>query len=105
MIKDDDKAWNTVKLIRHSYLSKFNIQKCLGTLMAYNLINLNLLEISRELNIDENSINKVPITNISRSHIQTAGQMFTYLNYIKIKLALGYLKILSSLASKKHFRG
>ena len=49
--------------------------------MSFKLINHNLLEIIKELNINESSINETPIEYIPRSYIQTAGNMFTYLNY------------------------
>ena len=84
MIKDEDKVWKTVKGIRLLYISNITLRHCMQnqhTLLTHKEIQTNFLTMMRELKLEESTVNIRPVMNVSRSYINTAGNMFTYLNY------------------------
>ena len=83
MIKDDDKVWKIVKAQRQFYLLNTTIRSCQTggdkALLSFYEIEKNIQEIEMRLKVSENSDNQNCNIIVSRSYIQAAGNMFTYL--------------------------
>ena len=101
-MKDDDKVWKIVKALRQFYHMNTTLQSCRTeddrAILSFYEIGKNIQEIEKELKLDENIDS---IRNISRSDIQTAGNMFTYLNYCPPLIVRLYKILLKSATTRE----
>ena len=76
---DQENIWKIVKKIRKSFFSKHSNPTCPSYIvLADNYIKGNIDHLAEELQLSPSSI---PQDNISYELLQTAGEIFTYLNY------------------------
>ena len=82
---DQENIWKIVKKVRLSFLSRHKDPTCQMTLLSDIHIRYNIKSLAKEL-----KLNKTTSTtkNISHEILQTAGEMFTYLNYCPPKCFL-----------------
>ena len=82
---DVDYVWKIIKETRLSFLSQHLDSECQNdnTLLSDEIIQHNMNSLSEKLKLDTTSI---PNRNSSYETLQTAAEMFTYLNYSPPKL-------------------
>ena len=75
---DQENVWKIVKKIRISLLSEHTTLDCYIPLLSDEIIQGNINQIATELNLNASSS---PNRNVSKSILQRAVEIFTYLNY------------------------
>ena len=74
---DQEKVWEIVKKTRITFLSEYSIADC-KILLSDRNIQKNINSLAEDLNLNTTSI---PNKFVSDTSLQSAGEMFTYLNY------------------------
>ena len=110
---DNGILWNIVKKTRHFYLSQYIEPKCdnVNALLGVDEITDNIDSVEKELELNSSYI---PSDSVSYETIQTAGEMFVFLNYCPptLVLEISHLfktrtpneMILALTSIKKHFK-
>ena len=92
---EEEHVWKILKKIRRSFLYEHPHADCQDddTLLSEEKIQENIKSLEKELKLDTSL---TPDKNVSFKTLETAGEMFTYLNYCPV-LIPKYLKIIAHL--------
>ena len=84
---DQVNVWKIVEKTRNLFLSEHNDPECQDddTLLSDEHIKDNLVTFEKNLKLN-NTATSTPVDNVSYKILETAAQMFTYLNYCPPKL-------------------